>query len=239
MGSKSIRAVKSLKVLVVEDSPRMSSAIKKGLTEESYDVTVEADGICGLEQAIGGEYEIVLLDVNLPRLDGFGFIRELRQRRSDIPVIMVTARDSVTDRIEGLDGGADDYIVKPFSFDELLARMRALLRRPGSRATPVLEYGDISLDPGTGRATRGGQNLMLSAREFALLRTLLASQNKIVSRAELYETVWNASDGSSNIVDVYINYLRNKLETHGPRIIHTARGRGYLLGNEAAIESCR
>ena len=235
MSSQAIRAVKPLNVLVVEDSVRMAAAINKGLSEEHYAVTVEHDGADGLQQAITGKFDLVLLDVNLPRVDGFSFVRELRKRRSDIPVIMLTARDSVADRIEGLDGGADDYLVKPFVFEELLARMRALLRRPGTRSVPVLEYGDIRLDPNAGQAFRGAQNLMLSSREFALLRTLLAGKNRILSRAELYETVWNSTDGSSNIVDVYINYLRNKLESHGPRVIHTARGRGYLLGNEAAV----
>ena len=235
MSSQAIRAVKSLNVLVVEDSARMAAAIYKGLTEEHYAVTVEHDGADGLRHAVTGEFDLVLLDVNLPRMDGFTFVRELRMKRSDIPVIMLTARDSVADRIEGLDGGADDYLVKPFVFEELLARMRALLRRPGTRAVPVLEYADIRLDPNAGQAFRGAQNLMLSTREFALLRTLLAGKKRVLSRAELYEAVWNSSDGSSNVVDVYINYLRNKLETHGTRVIHTARGRGYLLGAESDL----
>ena len=233
--SQSVQAVKPLKVLIVEDSARMAASLNKGLSEEHYAVTIEHDGLDGLRQATSGEYDLVLLDVNLPRLDGFALIRELRQKRSDVPVIMLTARDSVSDRIEGLDGGADDYLVKPFAFDELLARMRALLRRPGARATPALEYGDVTLDPVAGRAQRAGHTLTLSAREFALLRVLLNSQNRILSRAELYEAVWNAPDSGSNVVDVYINYLRNKLEEHGARLIHTVRGRGYLLGNEPAV----
>lgn len=230
------KAIKPLNVLVVEDSVRMAATLQKGLTEEAYTVTIRHDGLSGLQLAVSGEFDLVLLDVNLPGLDGFGFIRELRQKRSDIPVIMVTARDAVADRIEGLDGGADDYLVKPFAFDELLARMRALLRRPGARTPAELKFGDVSLDPATGRALRNGQNLLLSVREFALLRVLLANQNKVLSRAQLYEAVWNGSEtaGGSNVVDVYINYLRNKLETHGPRIVHTVRGRGYLLGNESS-----
>ena len=229
-----MKAVKPLWVLVVEDSQRMAATLQQGLTEESYTVTIEHDGLAGLQLAVTGEFDIVLLDVNLPRMDGFTFIRELRQKRSDIPVIMVTARDGVADRIEGLDGGADDYLVKPFAFDELLARIRALLRRPGARTQPELKYADVLLDPVSGRAVRNGRNLMLSVREFALLRVLLSNQNKILSRAELYDAVWTGPEGGSNIVDVYVNYLRNKLEAHGSRVIHTARGRGYVLGDESA-----
>lgn len=236
MSDPSLRAVTPLKVLVVEDSVRMAQSLKQGLSEECYDVTVAHDGLDGLHRATDGEFDLVLLDVNLPSLDGFAFMRQLREKRSDVPVIMVTARDSVADRVEGLNGGADDYLVKPFAFDELLARMRALLRRPGARLLPLLEYGDITLDPSSGKAQRGGRKLPLSAREFALLRTLLARPDQVLTRAELHEAVWNAADdGSSNIVDVYVNYLRNKLEAHGPRVIHTARGRGYLLGSESAV----
>jgi DNA-binding response OmpR family regulator len=146
---------------------------------------------------------------------------------------MVTARDSIQDRIEGLDGGADDYLIKPFSFEELLARMRALLRRPGARGETVLKFGDIELDPARGQATRAGKPISLSAREFALLRVLLANANRIMSRARLFEAVWNNDyDGASNVLDVYVNYVRNKLEEQGPRVIHTVRGRGYVLGDD-------
>jgi DNA-binding response OmpR family regulator len=232
MSSKALNAVKLLSILVVEDSMRMAASLKKGLKEESFNVTVEHDGLTGLNLAVSGEFDIVLLDVNLPSMDGFAFIRELRLNRSDIPVIMVTARDSIADRIEGLDGGADDYLVKPFAFEELLARMRALLRRPGSRSLPALKFADIVLDPVAGVAQRAGRNLMLSVREFSLLRALLAYQNRVLSRAALYDAVWCGPEGGSNIVDVYINYLRNKLESHGSRVIFTVRGRGYVLGDD-------
>ena len=224
-----------MRILVVEDSVRMAQSLKKGLSEENYAVDVEGDGIGGLERAKSGDYDIVLLDVNLPGLDGFSFIRELRTSRSDVPVIMTTARDSVRDRVEGLDGGADDYLVKPFAFEELLARIRALLRRPGSCAEPALRFRDIELDPGTGRATRGGRALALSAREFSLLRVLLANQGKVMTRAQLFESAWSGRyEGLSNLLDVYINYLRNKLEDcGGTRVIFTARGRGYMLGDES------
>jgi len=226
-----------MRVLLVEDSPRMAQSLKKGLSEESYAVDVENNGIGGLQRARSGEYDLVLLDVNLPGLDGFSFVRELRRDRSDVPVIMTTARDSVQDRIAGLDGGADDYLIKPFAFNELLARMRALLRRPGARAEPVLKYKEIELDPATGRATRGGRVLELSAREFSLLKVLLANKSRVMTRAEIFAAVWGgAYDGLSNVVDVYVNYLRNKLEDFsGARVIHTVRGQGYLLGDESEI----
>lgn len=221
-----------MRVLVVEDSVRMHQALKKGLTEENYAVDVAENGLAGLEMAQGGEYDLVLLDVNLPGIDGFEFLKQLRANRSDVPVMMVTARDSVQDRIDGLDIGADDYLVKPFAFGELLARMRALLRRPGARGETILRYADIELDPARGQAARGGKRLSLSAREFALLRVFLNNTNRVMARAKLYEAVWNSEyDGFSNVLDVYINYLRNKLEEHGERVIHTVRGRGYVMGD--------
>jgi DNA-binding response OmpR family regulator len=192
-----------MRILIVEDSSRMAAVLRKGLSEECYAVDVAADGVTGLHMAEGGEYDLVLLDVNLPGMDGFSLIRALRKKRSDVPVIMVTARDAVPDRIEGLDCGADDYIVKPFAFEELLARIRAAMRRSGARAEPVLRFEDIELDPAQGHASRGGQVISLSAREFALLRVLLANANRVMTRSRLYESVWNAEyDGLSNVLDV-------------------------------------
>jgi DNA-binding response OmpR family regulator len=222
-----------VKILIVEDSERMARSLQKGLAEECYAVDVAADGVSGLRMARSGDYDLVLLDVNLPGMDGFALVRELRRTRSDVPVVMLTARDSVEDRVQGLDGGADDYVTKPFSFEELLARIRAVTRRPGARSEPVLRYADVELDPATGRASRGGRPLSLSAREFALLRTLIANAGRILTRGRLYEAVWGTEyDGSSNVLDVYVNYLRNKLEEGGgPRVLHTVRGRGYVLGD--------
>lgn len=223
-----------MRILVVEDSPRMAQTLKRGLTEECYAVDVEGDGLAGLQMARSGDYDLILLDVNLPSIDGFTLIRKLRETRSDIPVMMVTARDKVQERVEGLDGGADDYLVKPFAFEELLARIRALLRRPGARAEAVLHFEDIELDPASGRALRAGRNLALSAREFSLLRVFLSNPRRIMTRSRLYESVWNNEyDGMSNVLDVYVNYLRNKLEdAGGSRVIHAVRGRGYILGEE-------
>src|SRR5688500_813437 len=222
-----------MKVLVIEDSVRMAQTLKLGLGEEGFTVDVATDGPTGLRLASAGDFDLVLLDVNLPGMDGFALVRELRKTRSDVPVVMLTARDSVEDRVQGLDGGADDYVTKPFSFEELLARIRAVTRRPGARSEPVLRYADVELDPATGRATRGGRPMDLSARECALLRTLIGNAGKILTRGRLYEAVWGTEyDGSSNVLDVYVNYLRNKLEEGGgPRVLHTVRGRGYVFGD--------
>jgi DNA-binding response OmpR family regulator len=221
-----------MRILVIEDSPRMARSLEKGLSEECYAVDVAPDGISGLHLAETGDYDLLLLDVNLPDQDGFTVIRELRQRRSDVPIIMVTARDDVRDRVAGLDAGADDYVTKPFVFEELLARIRATMRRPGAREEPVYRYADVALDPARGHATRAGQPLDLSAREFQLLRTFMAHPEHILTRSRLYETVWGTDyDGVSNVLDVYVNYLRTKLEKGGgSRVIHTVRGRGYVLG---------
>ena len=215
----------------------MAQALKRGLTEECYAVDVAEDGVAGLHKATSGEYDLVILDVNLPGLDGLSLMRQLRQSRSDVPVLMLTARDSTLDRVQGLDAGADDYMVKPVSFEELLARIRALLRRPGARAVAGLKYEDVELNPATGRGTRAGRQVTLSAREFSLLRVFMSNINCIMSRNRLFEAVWSMDyDGVSNVLDVYINYLRNKLEDHGgTRIIHTVRGRGYLLGDATNI----
>jgi DNA-binding response OmpR family regulator len=221
-----------MKILVVEDSQRMAQSLHKGLTEESYAVDVASDGPNGLHMAQTGEYDLVLLDVNLPGFDGFEVINRLRGSRSDVPVIMVTARDDLRDRVEGLNSGADDYLTKPFAFEELLARIRATMRRPGARSEPIFRHEDIELDPAKGRATRAGRALNLTAREFALLREFMANLDCVLSRARLYESVWGSQyDGLSNVLDVYVNYLRNKLEDDGgTRVMHTVRGRGYRFG---------
>lgn len=225
-----------MRVLVIEDSPRLAQSFKKGLSEESYAVDNALNGIDGLHMAQSGEYDLVILDINLPGMDGFTLIQRLRETRSDVPVLMVTARDTIEDKIKGLDLGADDYLPKPFIYSELLARMRALLRRPGARAQAILKYKDIELDPASGRVLRAGKQLALSAREFALLHVFLANPNRILSRARLFEAVWNMDyDGVSNVLDVYVNYLRNKIEILGePKVIHTVRGRGYVFGDDVS-----
>jgi DNA-binding response OmpR family regulator len=221
-----------MRVLVIDDAVRMARSVKKGLTEVGYEVDIAGNGSDGLQLARTGDYDLVLLDVNLPGIDGFAFLRQLRANRSDVPVIFVTARDSVADRVEGLNVGGDDYLVKPFAFEELLARMRALLRRPGARAKPILSFEDIELDPAKGQAFRNGRLLPLSSREFALLHVFMSNVNQVMSRARLFEAVWNATyEGQSNVLEVYVNYVRNKLEDQGSRVIFTVRGQGYLFGN--------
>lgn len=222
-----------MRVLVIDDAVRMAKSLKKGLTEVGYEVDVAGNGCDGLQLARTGDYDLVLLDVNLPGLDGFAFIKQLRADRSDVPVIFVTARDSVADRVDGLNLGGDDYLVKPFAFDELLARIRALLRRPGARAKPILCFEDIQLDPGKGQAFRNGKLLPLSATEFTLLHVFMSNVNQTLSRARLFEAVWNTTyQGQSNILEVYVNYVRNKLEEQGSRVIFTVRGQGYVFGND-------
>ena len=223
-----------MRILVVEDAPRMQAVLRAGLREEGHAVDCAADGKTGLELARSGHFDLLLLDLHLPKMDGLELLRRLRAARSDLPVIVVTARDSVDDRVTGLDSGADDYLSKPFAFHELLARVRAVARRPGARAEPVLAHADVVLDPTRGQAFRAGRPLNLSAREYALLRLFLRHAGSVLTRARLYEGVWNLEyDGGSNVLDVYVNYLRNKLEAAGePRLIHTVRGRGYRFGDE-------
>ena len=230
--SRPARLDDHMRILVVEDSPRMAQSLKKGLSEECYAVDHAEDGETGLSMARTGNYDLVLLDINLPKLDGFSVMRALRARRSDVPVIMLTARDAVKDRVEGLDHGADDYLTKPFALEELFARIRAIIRRPGARAETVLRYEDLELDPAGGQAIRNGRRLQLSAREFTLLRVFMSNPDAVIPRSRIFESAWNIEyEAGSNVVEVYINYLRNKLEEDGSkRLIHTVRGRGYLFG---------
>jgi len=224
-----------MRILLIEDASRMAAVLRRGLAEIGHAVEVADDGETGLALALNGDFDLVLLDLNLPRLDGLELLRRLRARRADLPVIAVTARDAVEQRIEGLDLGADDYLTKPFSFAELLARIRAVARRPGARAPADLLYSNLRLDPSLGRAWRGDRLLSLSLREYALLALFMRRAGRTLSRAQLYEGVWGMEyDGLSNVLDVHINHLRNKLEAGGgTRLIHTVRGRGYRLGDES------
>ncbi len=218
-----------LTILIIEDSPRMAGLLEKGLAEEGFMVRTAADGHRGLDAACSGDCDLVLLDINLPGMDGFTLMRELRKQRSDVPVIMITARDTVDDRVTGLDAGADDYLVKPFVFEELLARIRAVSRRPGSRQMPPLRYGDVELDSASGKAWRAGIPLPLTAKEFNLLRAFLQNPEQDLSREAIERQAWQSEyDGTSNRLDVYVNYLRNKLRQGGRSpLIHTIRGKGY------------
>jgi DNA-binding response OmpR family regulator len=220
-----------MRLLVVEDEERIARFLKKGLEEESYAVDVAADGPAALDWAAGAKYDLILLDVMLPGLTGFEICRILRERGVATPILMLTARDEVDDRVAGLDAGADDYLPKPFAFKELLARLRALTRRTTAMAAPetVLKLADLTLDTITHRAKRGEREIELTAKEYALLEYLLRHPHRPLSRTLIRESIWGYDYyGASNVVDVYVRHLRQKLEAQGdPPLIHTVRGVGY------------
>ncbi len=220
-----------MRVLIVEDEVKMARALRRGLEQEGYAVDTAGDGEEGVFQGTENPYDVIVLDVMLPGLDGFEVCRRLREAGRWTPVLMLTARDGVADRIAGLDVGADDYLVKPFSFGELLARLRALLRRSPVERPSVLVVGDVVLDPATRTVTRAGQPVELSVREFGLLEFLMRRAGEVVSRSSILEHCWDVNyDGFSNVVDVYVRYLRKKLEQpFGRPLIRTVRGVGYAL----------
>lgn len=205
--------------------------LAKGLREETYAVDIAADGETALAQAFDNDYDLVILDVVLPGKNGFKVCRELRTNGLAIPVLMLTARDAVEDKIEGLDSGADDYLPKPFDFDELLARVRALLRRRPALYPEVITIGDLSVDTRARQITRAGQNIDLTAKEYALLEYLARRAGEVVNRADIAEHVWDESyDPFSKVIEVFIQRLRRKVDDgHGLKLIHTRRGEGYML----------
>jgi two-component system, OmpR family, response regulator len=220
-----------MRVLVIEDEPKMAALVARGLREEGHAADVASRGEDGLWMANSAPYDAIVLDVMLPGLDGFATCRRLREQGTWAPVLMLTARDAVTDRVAGLDAGADDYLVKPFSFSELLARLRALVRRaPGERPTQ-LEAGDLRLDPAARRVWRGETELELSAKEFALLELMLRRRGHALSRSQILEGAWDLGfESRSNLVDVYVRYLRDKIDRpFGRESIETVRGVGYRL----------
>ncbi len=220
-----------MRILVVEDDPDMSRFIARGLGEQSYAVDVAATGDAAIESAMTAAYDVIILDAMIPPPDGFEVCRQLRAQGIDASILMLTARDSVADRVEGLDSGADDYLVKPFEFAELLARLRALLRRRGTRQYPVLEAGDLRLDTRSHRVTRGGDELQMTTKEYALLEYLLANAGRVMGREEIAEHVWNEDfDPFSNLIEVYIGRLRRIVDRDSDvKLIHTLRGAGYIL----------
>jgi DNA-binding response OmpR family regulator len=224
----------AMAVLIVEDEHRVRSFIERGLAEEGYAVRGVADAAAADAAFAGGGVDLVVLDWMLPGMPGIDLLRRWRSRGEVTPVIMVTARDALEDRVAALDAGADDYIVKPFAFEELLARIRATLRRVAGRPTPALSCGDLVLDPLAHRVTRSGTTVRLTAREFALLHFLLQHQGEVVSRTRIAAAVWDHDfETSSNVVEVYIRYLRAKIdEPFGTPLIHTVRGFGYKLARE-------
>jgi len=225
-----------VRVLIVEDELRMASLIRRGLEHEGLAAEIAGNGEDALWMAAAHDYDAVVLDVMLPDLDGFEVCRRLRTAGIWSPVLMLTARDSVDDRVAGLDSGADDYLVKPFAFAELLARLRALARRGETGRPAVLAVGDLRLDPATREVTRGATAIALSAKEFALLETFMRRPGEVLSRFHLLEHAWDfAYENRSNVVDVYVRRLRRKIdEPFGRRSLETVRGAGYRLRSEGA-----
>ena len=226
-----------MRILVVEDDRKVASFIRKGLEEEGHAVEVAGDGAEAIDRvADGSPWDLVVLDVMLPKRDGFSVLKTLREDGLSAPVLMLTARDAVGDRVTGLDLGADDYLTKPFAFEEFLARVRALLRRGATTTpSPVLRLADLSLDPATREVRRGSRRIELTAREYTLLEYFIRSPGRILSRPMLAQHVWGLDfDSESNVVDVYVGYLRRRIEASGEKkLLHTVRGVGYVLKDEA------
>lgn len=227
-----------MRILVVEDDRKVASFIRKGLTEDGYAVDVASDGETGLAMGLDRLHDVIVLDVMLPRKPGFQVVRELRQAKVTTPVLLLTAREAVEDKVQGLDAGADDYLTKPFAFAELLARVRALLRRGTAARAPVLQVADLTLDPAVRTVTRGGEAISLTNREFALLEYLLRNAGRVLTRTMIAEHVWDYSfDSGTNVIDVYVNYLRKKIDAGRERkLIHTVRGVGYILKTDETAE---
>ena len=228
-----------MRLLVIEDEIKLAAYLHKGLSENGHVVDLAHDGIEGRRLALGGDYDLVLLDIMLPGVDGFGVLRSIRAEKRNLPVLMLTARDAVADRVQGLEQGADDYLVKPFAFSELLARVGALLRRGqnGAGAAPAtqLALADLEVDLIARRATRAGERLDLTAKEFNLLALLLRRRGQILSRTTLAEQVWDMNfDSDTNVVEVAVRRLRAKLDDPFPaKLLHTVRGMGYVLEDRA------
>ena len=219
----------------MEDERKVASFIRQGLEEEGHQVDVAEDGDSALDLAAGDPaYDLIVLDVVLPRRSGLAVLRTLRDRKVASPVLMLTARDAVSDRVAGLDAGADDYLTKPFAFEEFLARVRALLRRGSGQRAAILQVADLVLDPFRREATRNGRRITLTGREYALLEYLMRNAGRVLTRPMLAERVWGLDfDPESNVIDVYVGYLRRKVDAPGERrLLHTVRGAGYVLRAE-------
>lgn len=226
-----------MRILVVEDDTPLATFVQKGLEAEHYAVDIACDGEDARYLAVASEYDLLVLDLNLPKLDGIDVLRAVRPKKPSLPILVLSARSRIEDRVQTLDSGADDFLVKPFSFTELSARVRALLRRGPRTVETLLQIADLELNRVERKVTRAGRNIDLTSKEFALLEYLLRNAGRRVTRSMIVEHVWNLSfDTSTNIVDVYINYLRRKVDDgFSPRLIHTIRGVGYELGCESAV----
>ncbi|MBK0402424.1 response regulator transcription factor [Adhaeribacter sp. BT258] len=221
-----------MKILLVEDEPKVAAFIKKGLEEQAYEVDQAFDGLFGKKLALQNEYDLIILDVILPHASGLEVCREIRKHNTTVSILMLTALGATDDKILGLDSGADDYLVKPFEFKELLARIRALTRRTSDAPTgEILKMADLEMDLAKKTVTRAGQPINLTAREFALLHYLMRNRERVVSRVDIIEQVWETSfDTGSNVIDVYINFLRKKIDKdYTPKLIHTLVGMGYVM----------
>jgi len=220
-----------MRVLVVEDEPVIADFIVRGLTEQGYAVDLARDGAAALELADPGSFDVILLDIMLPKVDGLTVCRRLRERGNKTPVLMLTARDTVDDRVRGLDSGADDYLVKPFAFAELVARVRALSRRVPGLTDTVLRVADLELDTATRSARRGDRGIELTTKEYALLEYLMRNPNRVLTRTMITDRVWNYDTlNLANVIDVYIGHLRRKIDDgHAIRLIQTVRGAGYKI----------
>ncbi|MBF8297269.1 MAG: DNA-binding response regulator [Bacteroidetes bacterium] len=223
-----------MRILVVEDEKKVARFVQQGLEEEHYTVDVAHDGEAGLQMAESENYDLLVLDVMLPKKSGLDLIREFRARRGTAPALMLTAKGSIEDKVAGLDSGADDYLTKPFAFAELLARVRSLLRRGSKEKSTVLMIADLELDTVTHKAKRAGRTIELTAKEYALLEYFLRNKEHVLSRTIIAEHIWDYNfDTGTNIIDVYVNHLRAKIESPGEkRLIHTVRGVGYAMKEE-------
>lgn len=223
-----------MRILIVEDESGIANFVNQGLTEAGYAVDLAWDGREGLDYALAADYDAYVFDIMLPKMDGLELLRELRRRGDKTPTLMLTARDTIEDRVEGLDAGADDYLVKPFAFPELLARVRALLRRPPLQTGTVLQVGDLEMDTARRIVQRQGNPIELSPREYAVLEYLMRHPNQVLTRTQIGEHVWNFDFyNESNVVDVYIGYLRRKIDKDSDQsLIQTIRGVGYRISDQ-------
>ncbi len=220
----------TMKILVIEDEEKVANFISLGLEEEGYDVDVAFDGKKGIELIKERDYGIILLDLMLPEIDGLQLLKTIRSRGIDTPVLIITAKNSKEDVVKGLDTGSDDYLTKPFSFEELLARIRALLRRSAKTDANILKYKGLSLNPYTRILNFGAEEIDLTEKEFLIMELMLKNSETVLSRKDIAEYVWHTSTDTTNIVDVYVNFLRKKIETlTSKKYIHTVRGMGYIL----------
>ena len=220
-----------MRILIVEDEKKVAGFIKKGLEEETYAVDVAHDGEEGLHLAKEGDYDLVILDLMLPKMNGLEVLSELRGGRRDVPILLLTAKDTVEDRVTGLNKGADDYLTKPFAFSELLARVRVLLRRGKAEVKTELQIADLSLNLVSHKVNRGGGEVELTGKEYSLLEYFMRNQGKVLTRTMIAEHVWDYNfDTFTNVIDVYVNHLRKKVDKgHSKKLLHTLRGVGYIM----------